>query len=281
MPYSLKPVLKSKMWGGEKLKHLFNFESDLENIGECWGISGYEESESVLLDGPYAGKTLSWLWKKRKDLFGHHESKEFPILVKLIDAADDLSIQVHPDDAYAKKHENSFGKAECWYILDADEKTEIIIGHKAKTYDEFKQYVEANKFEALVNQYPVQKGDTFHIEPGTIHAIKKGTVLLEIQQSSDVTYRFYDYDRLFNGEKRPLHLKEAMDVVKIPDDSLKRGLDTKYFHTDRITEPTRIDKHPYGHFLAVTEGEVTINDKEYPKGTFLVATNEETLAVDG
>jgi len=279
MLLKLKPHFKEKMWGGSKISTHFGFNLKSDSIGECWGISGLEDNESLVTNGPYKNETLTKLWKEEPELFGNHPSSDFPILVKFIDANDDLSIQVHPDDAYAKQFD-SFGKTECWYILDAEKESEIIVGHKADTFKEFKTYVDNNKFEELVNFHPVSKGDEFYIDPGTIHGIGKGTLLLEIQQSSDITYRFYDYNRLFNGEKRDLHIKEALDVVKIPDKEVVHSLDTDYFKVDKLYEKGNHVAHTHGDFMIVTEGSFKVNGDPISKGEFFVITSDSTYSIE-
>lgn len=149
------------------------------------------------------------------NLKSRHEDKRFPLLVKIIDAEADLSVQVHPDDAYAMEHENgSLGKQECWYVLAAEPGATIIVGQKARSKEEFKELMTQGKWGDLLNEIPIKKGDFFQIDPGTVHAIKGGTMVLETQQSSDVTYRLYDYDRLDDeGNPRPLHIQQSLDVV--------------------------------------------------------------------
>ncbi len=281
MPYRIEPIFKAKPWGGNRLSTMYGFTTDQENIGECWGISGYKGSETRLAEGPYEEFSLHELWTQHPELFGHHPSKDFPILIKLIDAQDDLSIQVHPDDDYAKIHEHSLGKSECWYILDCKPESDIIIGHQADTMDTFKAYVEEGRFLELVNHYPIQPHDAFRINPGTIHAIKKDTQLLEIQQSSDVTYRFYDYDRIYDGKKRPLHLKQAMDVINIPDNKVIHDLSTPYFTTDIHTTPNILPPHQHGRYLFISQGSLTINGTPYQAGTFLFSPCDETLHIEG
>ena len=141
----------------------------------------------------------------------------FPLLTKLISAETDLSIQVHPDDNYAKEHEGgSLGKTECWYVADAKEGATIVIGHNAKNKEELHKYMDDKNFRGLIREIPVKKGDFFFIEPGTVHAIKGGTVILETQQNSDITYRLYDYDRLQDGKPRELHIDKCFDVITCP-----------------------------------------------------------------
>lgn len=212
----LNPVLKETIWGGSRLAE-FGCKLPSEHVGECWAISAHPNGDDTVASGTYAGMHLSQLWAEHRSLFGNAAGDRFPLLTKIIDAAADLSIQVHPDDAYARIHENgSLGKTECWYILDAKPGATIIIGHNAKNHEEVKQMIEQKRWKEFIREIPVHKGDFFLIEPGTVHAIKGGTLLLETQQNSDVTYRVYDYDRLSDGKPRELHVKQSVDVIKAP-----------------------------------------------------------------
>jgi len=176
----LEPVFKTMIWGGNKLSSQFGYEIPSQNTGECWAISAHKNGDCTIKNGNFQGKTLSYLWDNHRELFGDLEGEVFPLLVKIIDAKADLSIQVHPDDEYAKIHENgSLGKTECWYILDCDKDGEIVIGHNAKDKDELKEMIEQKRWNELIRVRPIQKGDFFQIEPGTVHAIKAGTVILE------------------------------------------------------------------------------------------------------
>ena len=209
----LEPIFKQIIWGGDKIKKEFNYNTDIDNIGECWGIC----EDSVVTKGNYASMKLSELYSCHKELFGNLDYDKFPLITKFIDANSDLSIQVHPDDEYAYLNENkSFGKAECWYVLDAEADTKIIIGHNAKTKNELIEMIHDKRWNDLIREIPVKKGDFFMIEPGTVHAIKGGTLILETQENSDITYRLYDYDRIENGKLRPLHIDKSIDVIKAP-----------------------------------------------------------------
>lgn len=211
----LKPVFHNKIWGGRKLEEVFGYDIPAGAVGECWAISAHPHGDCEILAGPGAGHTLSWLWAEHRELFGDAEGDEFPLLIKILDAKDDLSIQVHPDDAYAAEHENgSLGKRECWYVLDCDEGATIIVGQRAGSREELAAMIEEGRWGDLLNEVSIHTGDFFQIDPGTVHAIKGGTLILETQQSSDVTYRVYDYDRLGDdGHPRPLHIQQSLDVV--------------------------------------------------------------------
>lgn len=213
----LNPIFHEKIWGGTRLKTIFNYEIPSEKTGECWAISGHQNGDCEIMNGPFQGKTLSYLWKNHRELFGNVKHNCFPLLTKILDASDHLSVQVHPDDKYGLKHAGELGKTECWYILDADADTELIFGHHAKTKEEFINLIESNNWNQLLRKIKIKKGDFFYVPAGTIHGLKKGTLVLEIQQSSDTTYRLYDYNRPGNdGLPRPLHLNQSIEVSTIP-----------------------------------------------------------------
>lgn len=214
----MEPVFKEAIWGGSRLHEVYGYEIPSDHTGECWAISAHKSGDGRIASGTYKGKTLSWLWDNHRELFGERATGDvFPLLVKIIDAKADLSIQVHPDDAYAAAHENgSLGKMECWYILDCDEDATIVIGHNAKDHDDLVRMIGEKRWGELIRQIPIKKGDFFQINPGCVHAIKGGTLILETQQSSDITYRVYDYDRLSDGKPRPLHVKQSIDVIEAP-----------------------------------------------------------------
>mgnify|MGYP000671435443 FL=1 len=211
----IEPVFHEKIWGGRKLETEFGYTIPDGPIGECWAISAHPAGDCHVRDGAYAGMLLSSLWTEHHELFGAAEGDRFPLLIKFLDAAKDLSIQVHPDDAYAAEHEGgSLGKCECWYVLHADPNATIVVGQRAKSPEEFGRLVEEGRWSELLNEVPVHAGDFFQIAPGTVHAIKGGTMVLETQQSSDITYRVYDYDRVqADGTKRELHLQKSLDVI--------------------------------------------------------------------
>ena len=213
----LQPVFKETLWGGNKLRTMFGYQIPSDHTGEGWMVSAHPNGDDQITEGTYKGQTLSWLWKNHRELFGGLSGDVFPLLVKIIDAKDDLSIQVHPDNAYAAEHEHgALGKTECWYVLDCDPDSTIVVGHNAKSKEELKEMIDQKRWTELIRILPLHKGDFFQITPGTVHAIRKGSVILEIQQSSDITYRLYDYDRLQNGKPRELHLQKSIDVITCP-----------------------------------------------------------------
>ena len=213
----LNPVFKDYLWGGTKLRDEYGFKSDLTKLAEGWMLSCHKDGENTIENGEFAGKTLTEVVKSNPDFLGENGKKfeYFPILIKLIDAKDDLSVQVHPDNDYAMRVENEYGKTECWYILDCDEGSELIYGfNRDISSEEFKNRIADNTFLETVNKVKVKKGDLFFIEAGTLHAIGKGILLAEIQQNSNTTYRVYDYGRLgADGKPRDLHVQKAIDVT--------------------------------------------------------------------
>ena len=209
------PIFHEKIWGGRKLADDFGYEIPDGPIGECWAISAHPNGDCAISGGAWDGMRLSELWDQHRELFGDVEGDRFPLLIKIIDAKDNLSVQVHPDDAYAAEHENgSLGKRECWYVLAADEGTQIVIGQRAHDRAELAGMIDEGRWDDMLNLVPCHVGDFFPIEPGTVHAIQGGTLILETQQSSDVTYRVYDYDRVGDdGKPRELHIQQSLDVV--------------------------------------------------------------------
>lgn len=197
----LNPVFKDYIWGGTRLRDEFKMETDMDPVAEGWMLACHKDGMNTIDGGRYDGKTLKEVIDENGEIkiLGKNSEKfaYFPILIKIIDAKDNLSIQVHPDDAYAKRVEHEFGKTEIWYVLDADEGAELIYGFKEKiSKDEFRKAIESNTLPEVLNSVKVHKGDLFFIEAGTVHAIGKGTLIAEIQQNSNSTYRVYDYGRL-------------------------------------------------------------------------------------
>lgn len=217
-PIFLTPYFRPKIWGGRKLKTIFNYDIPEGKVGEAWIISGYKDDASTVTDGKFKGMSLRDLYHEHPELFGNPSAKEFPLLVKFLDANDNLSVQVHPDDDYARKVENDSGKTESWYVLQADPGAYLIYGHHAKTREELAEMMKKGEWDKLLRKVPIKKGDFFYVPAGTIHALTKGSLVIETQQSSDVTYRLYDYDRVDakTGKKRELHTQKSIDVTTVP-----------------------------------------------------------------
>ena len=255
----MEPVFKEAIWGGSRLREVFGYGIPSDRTGECWAISAHRNGDCRIAGGAFNGQSLSSLWKDHKELFGEAAVKygEFPLLVKIIDARNDLSIQVHPDNAYAKIHEDgAMGKTECWYILDCDEDATIVIGHHARNHEEVKEMIEGKRWKEFIREIPVKKGDFFQINPGCLHAIKGGTLLLETQQSSDITYRVYDYDRLSDGKPRQLHVQQSIDVITAP------------FVENQGEEPTVVNRTDSGSKLHLVTCPYYTVDKLDIRGTW-------------
>lgn len=218
--FKFEPLLKQTIWGGDKIVTFKHLESDLDSVGESWEISGVPGDESVVANGEYKGKTLNEVLIEMKDkLVGADNYKRFgdrfPLLIKFIDARQDLSIQVHPDDETAHRQGKPMGKTEMWYVMDSDENASLKVGLKKKiTPEEYAQMVEDDTICDALGNYKVKSGDCFFIPAGRIHAICSGSFIAEIQQTSDVTYRIYDYKRKDkNGNYRQLHTREAAEAI--------------------------------------------------------------------
>lgn len=217
-PFLLKPVGKDYLWGGSRLNDDFSKGIDLEPLAETWECSTHPDGPSTVAGGEFCGKLLSDVLKEHPEFLGTHpEAKgELPILIKFIDAKRDLSVQVHPDDAYAFEKENGQkGKTEMWYVLDAAKDAQLIYGFtRDMNSDILRRSLQMGTIEKYLQKVPIHKDDVFFIEPGTVHAIGAGALIAEIQESSNLTYRMYDYNRTDkNGNLRELHIEKAMDVV--------------------------------------------------------------------
>ena len=219
VPLKLKPAFKDYIWGGNKLSRSFGMDSPFDKTAEAWVLSCHPDGENEIENGAFAGSSLSdVLQNEGKAWIGTNGStfSFFPVLIKLIDAKDNLSVQVHPSDTYALEHEQQFGKTEAWYILDCEDDAEIIYGvNRDLSKEQFRAAIENNTLLDCVNRVKVKKGDLFFIASGTLHAICKGILLAEVQQNSNVTYRVYDYGRLQNGKPRELHIEKALDVTNL------------------------------------------------------------------
>jgi mannose-6-phosphate isomerase len=237
-----QPILKEKIWGGEKLNHLLHKKSSANNIGESWEISDVDNDTSIVSNGDLIGKDLKQLIAEFKsDLVGEkiytHFGNKFPLLIKFIDAKEALSIQLHPNDALAKQRHNSFGKTEMWYVLQADEKANLIVGFKEEvSSEEYVENLNNNTLLDILNVDEVKPGDVYFIPTGRVHAIGAGVLLAEIQQTSDVTYRIYDWERPNpDGTFRDLHTEEAIDAIDYKvQDSYKTTYSKKENATSEI-----------------------------------------------
>ena len=302
-PVKLSPAFKDYLWGGERLKTEFNKHTDMTPLAESWELSAHKDGQSIVTAGDYAGLTLTdYLSAVGKEALGTACEKYnyFPLLIKLIDAKGDLSVQVHPSDEYALEHEGEYGKTEMWYILDCDEGAALYYGFKEDTTREaYESAIKEGRLTDILNRVPVKRGDVFFIPAGTVHAIGAGILICEIQQNSNTTYRVYDYNRRDkNGNLRPLHVEKALAVSDlrkspalpaIPDGEDVLLAECGYFEVRRLRfagAGTITATSESFTALTVTEGEGTLSDGEstlsFRKGdTLFIPAQETSFAVTG
>lgn len=303
-PIFMTPALQDRIWGGQALHTRFGLNLPSEHVGEAWVISAHPNGESTI-ERPkaYAGMTLSQLYAEHKELFGPQASDTFPLLVKILDARDALSVQVHPDDEYGLANEGELGKAECWYFIDADPGATVVYGHTAKTREEFLEKVEAGDWKDLLIDVPVKAGDFLNVPAGQIHAVGKGTLILETQQNSDTTYRVYDYDRKdADGNLRELHIDKSADVTDFPTkenhfekkvtrdgkSTITQYLEDVYFSVYGwdIQDETTIALQKSYYLATVIEGsgEIKVNNQAYPLSiadSFILPYGIDEVTVNG
>lgn len=299
----LKPSCKDYLWGGRRLAEEYDVEYDGEILAEAWELSCHPDGPSYIVNGKYEGKTLAeFMQAEGKEVLGTHCEKfeDFPILIKFIDAKQNLSIQVHPDNSYALKNEGQYGKTEMWYIMDAEPGAFLYYGFKEEiSKEEFEKRIQEDTFLEVLNAAAVQKGDVLFIEPGTIHAIGAGILIAEIQQNSNVTYRVYDYGRVGkDGKKRELHVEKALDVtnrvpVKKDAGCYPHLADCDYFTVDKLNLDGAVMKKMTGMVseesfvsILILDGEGTIMNQDeklaYKKGeSFFLTAGSGTYTIEG
>lgn len=247
-PLKFAPIYKDKIWGGQKLRTILNKDfGNLPNCGESWEISGVKGNESVVADGVYKGYTLPELLDKYKGRVAGNKvyekfGNEFPLLIKFLDANEDLSIQVHPNDEQARLKHDSFGKTEMWYIFQADQDSKLIAGfNQDLDKEKYLKFFNEGRLTEVLNQEKVKAGDVFFIPAGRVHTIGKGICIAEIQQTSDITYRIYDFDRVDDqGNKRELHTEDALEVL-----DFKAYPEYKSMYTDKKGEAVNLVECDY------------------------------------
>lgn len=309
-PIKFQPLLKQTLWGGDKIVTFKHLDSQLENVGESWEISGVKDNETIVKEGPLKGKSLNEVVAELKDRLVGKENyqrfgDEFPLLIKFIDARQDLSIQVHPNDEIAHKQGKPRGKTEMWYLMESEPGAKLYCGLKKQiTPDQYKEMVDNDTICDALAQYEVKEGDCFFLPAGRIHAIGPGCFLAEIQQTSDVTYRIYDYKRKDkNGNYRELHTKLAAESINYQVENdyrthyvgrLNKGVSLvqcPYFCTAvyDLNEPMTLDYSELDSFVILIglKGEGRITDNEGNEvsimagDTLLIPSTTETLSVSG
>lgn len=291
----LEPALHEKIWGGDRIAKRFGFKIPTNHTGEAWLISGHNNGITTIKNGMYSGRSLKQLWQDNQlEIFGSTASdKPFPLLVKILDAQKNLSVQVHPGDEYALQHANDLGKTECWYILEADPESKLYLGHNAKTREEFNKMLDNRDWSHLLKTVPIKKGNFIFVPSGTLHALGAGVLALEIQQSSDVTYRVYDFDRVNEktGKQRELHIDDAKKVTLVPDTNItvqdtsvddkscQTLVTSKYFNVNKwmVKDSLTLNKTSNYELCSVINGSGSIitTDHEYTlkKGDAFVIPN--------
>lgn len=305
-PIFLEAALQERIWGGNKLRTEFHYSSPYEHTGEAWVISAHPNGSSKIKNGPLQGDTLQDAWEQHGELFhkAANSTAQYPLLVKILDANDNLSVQVHPDDIYAQEREGvPYGKTECWYVLAAEEGAELILGHHAATRAELKKAMQNGQWDTLLKRVPVKAGDFVYVPSGTIHAIGKGIIILETQQSSDITYRVYDYDRRdAEGNKRELHLEQAGEVTTVPhedyqmdilqsaveDLAIRKLVEETYFtvyHWDLKGDVTLERKEDFLQVSVIKgKADIIVEDKKFfiEKGTnFIIPGTVSSFSLEG
>lgn len=302
--FKLKPAFKDYIWGGTRLRDEYGKDCDFDKVAESWELSCHKDGASVVDGGDFDGLTLAqYIEKEGRSVLGSNceRFENFPILIKLIDAKDNLSVQVHPDNEYAMRVEGEYGKTEMWYVVDCDEGASLLYGFKKEiSKDEFAQRIADNTLLEVTNAVPVKKGDVFFIRSGTLHAIGKGILIAEIQQNSNTTYRIYDYGRVGkDGKSRELHVEKAKDVTVLgpakayPETPVEQydGYTSKllskceYFTTYRVDVESKAeleaDSSSFNSIL-VLEGEPTVGGIKAKKGdSVFISAGEGKYAVEG
>lgn len=302
-PLFLNGVLQEKIWGGTKLKDEYGYDIPSDKTGELWAISAHPNGVTTVKNGAFKGQALDELWKNERGLFGNQEGDVFPLLTKIIDAQNDLSVQVHPDDTYGLANEGELGKTECWYVLSAEPGSTIVYGHTAQTKDELRELIETGNWNDLLQEVEVQAGDFFYVPSGTVHALGSGVMVLEVQQSSDTTYRLYDYDRTDDeGNLRDLHIEQSIDVTTVPavdnpvepvieeveNGTLTTLISNPFFsvYEWELTGPVSFDQSAYYTQVSVIDGDGVLkaDGHTYPiaKGDhFILPKQIENWTIDG
>lgn len=288
-----KPIPRPAIWGHTLVKDYFGYDDFPEGIGQSWSFSAQEGASTLCVSEPYRNVTLKELWDDHQELFGH-PGEEFPVIISLVGPEDDLSIQVHPDKEHALKKGFSSGKNEAWYFIESKEGSNIVYGHNADDQEDLYKYINQDKWDELIRHLDVHTGDFVYLPAGLLHALKKGSIVYEIQQATDITYRFYDYHRKDDkGNERELHLEDAIDCLSYDKEAMKNninpvetkmenGLQTVFMSNDSFTvtklEITGENKYICDNYqlATVVKGEGIVDENNVTVGdNFLIPVNTE------
>ena len=294
-----EPIIKERIWGGQRLREYSFSIPDASRTGEVWTLASHPNGTTNVKSGPFAGISLAELWSNHPEIFGVETDSDFPLLLKWIDASTDLSVQVHPNDVDARHYEQQpYGKNECWYIIDCPQDAFLIYGHSLSSPEEFDEAVHQGTLLQSLNSVPVSKGDFLYVPAGTVHALTEGCLVLEIQQNSDTTYRLYDYDRLDpdTGAMRTLHLEQARKVIQFPhyhylEPSVplspyrKRLTRNPDFFVEEWTvlQTHALDPSPSFRIITIVEGVIELDDVMLSVGAtaLLPANSEHVISGNG
>lgn len=293
-----KPIARPAIWGHTLVKDYFGYNEFPEGIGQSWSFSAQKDASTQCVSEPYKGKTLLDLWENNQELFGHPD-EEFPVIISLVGPEDDLSIQVHPNDEYAKKIGFTSGKNEAWYFIESKGGSRIVYGHNAKDEKDLYNYIDNDKWDELIRYLDVHTDDFVYLPAGLLHALKKGSIVYEIQQATDITYRFYDYHRKDEqGNERELHLEQAINCLSYDLEDMKNnispietrlqnGTQTVYISNDSFTvtklEITGENKYICENYqlATVVKGSGSVDGQDIKIGdSFLIPVNNEVI-LDG
>lgn len=298
----LKSPLKEKIYGGTRIQEKFGFQDKLNlKIGEYWAISAHDNGPSIIANGDLAGKTLKEVYDEKRELFANSKEEKFPLLVKINEITSPVSVQVHPNDEYAKKYEDDLGKSEFCLYLNVEPGTNIIHGHNAKTKAEFSEMIVQQNWDDLFIRKPVTNNDYVFTPSGVVHGVEGKMMLVEVQQSSDITYRIYDYDNVdVDGKPRELHIDKAIETTCIPHENPKLNVKDEVINNNRVITYVDNEVFKVTRYFIQNQMEI-INDKyslclvlsgegklkldtEYelsPGTSFVVTSNSETYAITG
>lgn len=292
------PIPRPAIWGHTLVRDYFGYKKFPEGIGQSWSFSAQKDASTICLSEPFKGMTLRELWEKHQELFGHPGEK-FPVIISLVAPEDDLSIQVHPDSQAAKKYGYALGKNEAWYFIKSEDNASIVYGHNAKDEKDLYNYINNDKWDELIKHLSVHTGDFVYLPAGILHALKKGSIVYEIQQSTDVTFRFYDYHRKDKyGNERELHLTQAIDCLSYDQEMMKNniipveekmdnGLKTTFISNDSFTvtklaiEGKNIYETDNYQLATVVKGEGVVDGFNIKIGDNFLIPQHSKIEIDG